>query len=114
MGPPIPPRSEAPRRGRGAPRLPSVPHYHSAVDVDRLARHVIRVRAGQERDDVRNVLGPLRASERDTADPALPRFALAQSLERAPLLVDLLPHRGLDRAGTDTIRGDPLAGQQLG
>src|SRR5262245_57020215 len=41
----------------------------------RLPRHVVGIRTGQERDDVGDVLGLLRAPERDGTNPTLPRFA---------------------------------------
>jgi hypothetical protein len=66
--PPSPPRSEAPRRSRGAPRirdavLRSV-HDEAAVDAQRLAGHVAGLAGDQEADHVRDVLRTLHAPQR--------------------------------------------------
>src|SRR5262245_29945529 len=55
-----------------------VPHDQPAIDVDGLPGHVVGIGAGQEGDDVRDVLGLLRPPERDGSNPALPGLAHAQ------------------------------------
>src|SRR6266478_7222591 len=101
-------------KDRPAARPALVAHHDAAVHVDGLPRHVVRVGPGEKRDDARDGLGPLRSSQRNVPDPALPRLALPQSLEGSPLPVDLLPHRRLHRPRADAIRCDPLRRQHLG
>src|SRR3990172_6444230 len=69
-----------------------VAHHEATVHVEGLPGHVVGVGPGEERHHAGHILGPLGASQRDVADPALPRLALPQALEGAPLAVALLPH----------------------
>src|SRR5437867_13225799 len=90
-----------------------VAHHEAAVDVEGLPGHVIGVGAGQKRHHAGKVLGSLGAAERDPADPPFPGLALAEPFERAPLAVDLLPHRRLHRAWADAVRRDPVPSERL-
>src|SRR5262245_12474396 len=92
----------------------SVAHHHAAVHDQGLPRHVVRVRPREERYHIGDVLGALGAAERDPPDATLPHLALPDSLESAPLAVDLFPHGRLHRARAHAVGGDALGGEGLG
>src|SRR5499426_4091973 len=91
----------------------SVAHDEAAVDVDRLARHVVAVATREKAHDASHVLDSLRPAEGDHRGSPLPRFTGLPALEFAPFGVDLFPHRRVDRAGADAIRRDPMGRQHL-
>src|SRR6516164_8970481 len=91
----------------------SVAHDEAAVDVDRLARHVIGVAAREKAHDASHVLGSLRPAEGDKRGSPLPGLTHLPALEFTPFGVDLPPHRRVDRAGADAIRRDPMGRQHL-
>src|SRR5215471_8761565 len=90
-----------------------VAHDEAAVDVDRLARHVIGVATREKAHDARHVLGSLRPAEGDHRGSPLPGFTGLPALEFAPFGVDLFPHRRVDRARADAIRRNPMGRQRL-
>src|SRR2546426_11423518 len=73
-------------------RLVSVAHDEAAVDVDRLARHVVGVAASEKAYDASHVLRSFGSAERDKRGSPLPGLTDLPALDFAPLGVDLPPH----------------------
>src|SRR5256886_15096900 len=101
--------------GRGTKWRPliSIAHDEAAVDVDRLARHVVGIAAGEKADDASHVVGRFRPAERDQRSSPLPDCTGWQPFDLAPLGVDLLPHRRVYRTGADAIRCDLVGRKHL-
>src|SRR5260370_34742267 len=88
----------------------SVAHDEAAVDLDRLARHVVGVGAGQEDGEARQVLGDLWPAERDPGGTPLPGLAPLPAFERRPVGVDLLPPRRGHGTPAQAVARDPGGG----
>src|SRR5258708_21936866 len=94
-------------------RVISIAHPEPAVDVDRLTCHVVGIAAGEKAHDASHVVGSFGPAEGDKRGSPLPGFTGLPALDFAPLRVDLLPHRRVDRPGPDAIRPNPFGRQHL-
>src|SRR5579875_2314165 len=90
--------------------FPSV-HERPAVDRHRLAGDERRVRAGEERDDARHVLGLLEPAERRVGDPHLPDGAGRHPAQlRLPGELTILHRRG-HVSGAHAVDADRVGGE---
>ena len=83
-------------------------HHYPSVDDDRLPGHVVRVRPSEVGDERGDVVRGLQAAERDGGAELGLRLALAGAQIRAHLLVDELPHVGVDDARAALMIFPPL------
>jgi len=95
-------RSRPPSTSRADAAIKLVAHHQAAVHLDGLSRHVIGIRAGEERDHASNVLGCFRTSEGNARSPLLPRLARGPAVKRGQLAV---AGPALDRFGDAFVTG---------
>src|SRR3954453_422075 len=87
---------------------------HAAGHVDALTGHVPGVVGGQEGHRLADVLGVLRAPERDAVDELLPGLVAGDALALRQLVEQRLPERCAHDPGTDGVDVDVVLGQLLG
>src|SRR5713226_3874532 len=83
-----------------------VAHDEAAVDVNRLAGHVVRVAAGEEAHHAGDVVGLLGAAEWNAGDAALPGFADFPAFELGPFGIDPGPQWRIDDTRADAVGRD--------
>src|SRR6185369_14226354 len=75
----------------------------SAIHVVRLSRDVVGIGTGQKHGHPGDVFRRFGPPHGDIASAVLPYRTGRPLFEFAPLAVDLLPHVGIDRSGTDAV-----------